>query len=105
MMKVRFVKKKYTYWDSLRFSIISSPVCTVLYLILSLAVAILPTYQVIVNARFIDNALGLIDGSATKRAVYISLAIVIGIIAYQWLVQPIKAYLANKIEMDMRVSL
>ena len=105
MMKVRFVKKKYTYWDSLRFSIISSPVCTVLYLILSLAVAILPTYQVIINARFIDNALGLIDGSATKRAVYISLAIVIGIIAYQWLVEPIKAYLANKIEMDMRVSL
>ena len=105
MKKVRFEKKKYTYLDSLRFSIISSPVCTILYLILSLAVAILPTYQVIINARFIDNALGLIDGSATKRAVYISLAIVIGIIAYQWLVEPIKAYLANKIEMDMRVSL
>lgn len=105
MKKVRFEKKKYTYLDSLRFSIISSPVCTILYLILSLAVAILPTYQVIINARFIDNALGLIDGSATKRAVYISLAIVIGIIAYQWLVEPIKAYLANKIEMDMRGSL
>lgn len=97
--------KCYTYLDSLRFSIISSPVCTILYLILSLAVAILPTYQVIINARFIDNALGLIDGSVTKRAVYISLAIVIGIIAYQWLVEPIRAYLANKIEMDMRVSL
>ena len=105
MKKVRFEKKKYTYLDSLRFSVISSPVCTILYLILSLAVAILPTCQVIINARFIDNALGLIDGSATKRAVYISLAIVIGIIAYQWLVEPIKAYLANKIEMDMRVSL
>ena len=105
MKKVRFKKKKYTYLDSLRFSVISSPVCTILYLILSLAVAILPTCQVIINARFIDNALGLIDGSATKRAVYISLAIVIGIIAYQWLVEPIKAYLANKIEMDMRVSL
>ena len=86
MKKVRFEKKKYTYLDSLRFSVISSPVCTILYLILSLAVAILPTCQVIINARFIDNALGLIDGSATKRAVYISLAIVIGIIAYQWLV-------------------
>ena len=105
MKKVRFKKKKYTYLDSLRFSVISSPVCTILYLILSLAAAILPTCQVIINARFIDNALGLIDGSATKRAVYISLAIVIGIIAYQWLVEPIKAYLANKIEMDMRVSL
>lgn len=105
MKKVRFEKKKYTYLDSLRFSIISSPVCTILYLMLSLAVAILPTCQVIMNARFIDNALGLIDGSATKRTVYISLAIVIGIIAYQWLVEPIKAYLANKIEMDMRVSL
>ena len=105
MKKVRFEKKKYTYLDSLRFSIISSPVCTILYLMLSLAVAILPTCQVIMNARFIDNALGLLDGSATKRAVYISLAIVIGIIAYQWLVERIKAYLANKIEMDMRVSL
>ncbi len=51
MKKVRFEKKKYTYLDSLRFSIISSPVCTILYLILSLAVAILPTYQVIINAR------------------------------------------------------
>ena len=70
MKKVRFEKKKYTYLDSLRFSVISSPVCTILYLILSLAVAILPTCQVIINARFIDNALGLIDGSATKRAVY-----------------------------------
>ena len=105
MKKVRFEKKKYTYLDSLRFSIISSPVCTILYLILSLAAAILPTCQVIMNARFIDNALGLIDGSATKRAVYISLAIVIGIIAYQWLAWPIKAYLANKIEMDLRVGL
>lgn len=105
MKKVRFEKKKYTYLDSLRFSIISSPVCTILYLMLSLAVAILPTCQVIMNARFIDNALGLLDGSVSKRAVYISLAIVIGIIAYQWLVDPIKAYLANKIEMDMRVSL
>ena len=37
MKKVRFEKKKYTYLDSLGFSIISSPVCTVLYLILSLA--------------------------------------------------------------------
>lgn len=105
MKKVRFEKKKYTYLDSLRFSIISSPVCMILYLILSLAAAILPTCQVIMNARFIDNALGLIDGFATKRAAYISLAIVIGIIAYQWLVEPIKAYLANKIEMDLRVSL
>ena len=64
MKKVRFEKKKYTYLDSLRFSIISSPVCMILYLILSLAAAILPTCQVIMNARFIDNALGLIDGSA-----------------------------------------
>ena len=89
------MKKKYAYLDSLRFSIISSPVCTILYLILSLAAAILPTCQVIINTGFIDNALGLIDGSATKRAVYISLAIVIGIIAYQWPVESIKAYLVD----------
>lgn len=105
MKKIRFVKKKYTYFDSLRFSIISSPSCTILYLVLSLAAAILLTYQVIINAKFIDNALGLLDGSATRKAVYVSLAIVIAVISYQWLVEPIKAYLANKIEMDLRVNL
>ena len=78
---------------------------TILYLIQSLAAAILPTYQVIINAKFIDNALGLIDGSATRKTVYVSLAIVIAVIAYLWLAEPIKAYLANKIEMDLRVNL
>lgn len=105
MKKIHFEKKKYTYIDSLRFSIISSPWCTILYLILSLAAAILPTYQVIVNAQFIDHALGLIDGSAARKAVYVSLAIVIAVIAYQWLVEPIKTYLAKRIEMDLRVNL
>lgn len=105
MKKIRFEKKKYTYFDSLRFSIISSPWCTILYLMLSLVAAILPTYQVIVNAKFIDSALGLIDGSTTRKAVYVSLAIVILVIAYQWMVEPIKTYLANRVEMNLRVNL
>lgn len=105
MKKIQFKKKKYTYFDSLKFSLVSSPLCTILYLVLSLAAAILPTYQVIINAEFVDNALGLIDGSVTRRAVYVSLAIVIAVIAYQWLVEPVKTYLANKIEMDLRVNL
>lgn len=105
MKKIQFKKKKYTYFDSLKFSLVSSPLCTILYLVLSLAAAILPTYQVIINAEFVDNALGLIDGSVTRRAVYFSLAIVIAVIAYQWLVEPVKTYLANKIEMDLRVNL
>lgn len=105
MKRICFEKKKYTYLDSLKFSIKSSPFCTILYLLLSLVEAVLPTYQVIINAKFIDDALGLIDGSATRKAVYISLAIVIAAIAYQWLVEPVKNYLATKIEMDLRVNL
>lgn len=105
MKKIRFEKKKYTYFDSVIFSIISSPLYTILYLILSLIAAILPTYQVIINAKFIDNALGLIDESVTRKTVYVSLVIVIAGIAYQWLIEPIKAYLANEIEMALRVNL
>ena len=105
MKKIKFEKKKYTYFDSLKLSLVSSPLCTILYLILSLVATILPTYQVIINAKFIDDALGLIDGTSTRKTVYISLIIVIAVIAYQWLVEPVKTYLAGKSEMDLRVKL
>lgn len=105
MKKIEFKKKKYTYFDSVRFALVSSPLCTILYLIFSLIAAILPTYQVIINARFIDNALGLFGGTTSRKAVYVSLIIVIAAIAYQWLMEPVKTYLAGKIEMALRVTL
>ncbi len=104
MQKYKFKNKKYTYWDSLRLSIKSSPVITIVYIVMSLIAAILPTYQVIVNARFIDGAIGLFQKEVTRTHVYSSLAIVILIIAYQWMIEPVKVYLSKKMEKTLRVN-
>lgn len=51
----------------------------------SLLFGVMPTIQVIVTARLIDHALGVLAGRMELTQIYWPLLALLGLVAYQWL--------------------
>ncbi|WMJ86468.1 ABC transporter ATP-binding protein [Anaerocolumna sp. MB42-C2] len=103
MRKISIRNKKYTYCHSVKITFISSPKLAGIYLLLTIIAAILPTLQVIVNADFLDSALDLLNGSATKSHVYQLLGLVILFVSYLWIMEPIMTAMSKSMEQDLRL--
>lgn len=83
--EVNITARKYGLVDMIKIPLRCAPLSAVLMAVQSLIGGVVPAIQVIVTARFIDHAMGVLQGSMEITQIYLPLLGLLGLLAYQWL--------------------
>ena len=78
-------KKTYSYADMLMLSFKTSPLYSCIWLVHNIVSALLPTLAIFVTARFINSAIAVYNQEAEMQAVYLSVALLLTIMGYNYL--------------------
>ena len=93
--------RKYGFVDFLRIPWQICPLYTVVKIVNQIVVALLPSLQLLVTAKFIDTALKIFNGSAPRGSIYSPLVYLMLIVAYNGLNWQLMSYINLKFEMTM----
>ena len=95
-------KKKYTIWDTILLPFKFCPVIAAAIAVLALIIGLVPTFQTLAVARFIDMAKKLALGQAEYINVLFWISVIIVFIAISWISKNIKTLFAAKLELELR---
>jgi ABC-type multidrug transport system fused ATPase/permease subunit len=82
---MRLTVRKYKILDMFTLSLRAAPLYSVLVAVRRLAGALLPTFNIFVTAAFVNTALAVLKGEAAREAIYIPIALILAITAYNTL--------------------
>ena len=81
--------KTYSYPDMVLLSLKTSPLHTILFAARQITDALIPTITIFVTAYFIDTAIAIFNGYAALPDIYLPIALIFGIMAYNMLMNSI----------------
>lgn len=98
-----FVQKgrKYTYWDFIRIPFQTGAWETALWILNILITALLPMFQTLATAGFIDTALAVFEGSKKAREILAPFGALLGVTAYNVLSEQIGKYAKLRLELKL----
>lgn len=99
------MKSKYKFWDLVGIPFKTSPILAGAILVNIVINALLPAFQVLVIADFVDTALKIFEGAATQEQIYTPLLLIMAIIAYQYLSGSVISVVQLKLTMKLNESL
>jgi len=99
-MKIK--DKNYNIADFISIPLKNSPVFTMLQMAGRAIEALIPYFSIIVTAKFVDTAIGIFNEKADADPIYLPLILLMGIIAYQNVVDTLMGF--AKIKLLMRLN-
>ena len=97
--------KKYNLWDYMCLSMKIAPVYTILRMTERCISALLPSIKVVATAAFVDNALAVLGGTGTQRALWLSLLFLIGLMVYGYVDTVLMTFINWKYNLAMERAL
>lgn len=93
--------KTYTIWDYIRIPLVVCPSYTLIKAINKIINALVPSFQVLVTAKFIDTALIIFKDNTQYTKIWIPLLLLVAIVLYSYLNWSFMSYINLKFEMRM----
>lgn len=78
--------KKWNLFDCLFIVFKATPVCSLVYMLIQLVEALLPTIRIYVTADFVDTAIGVLEGKIEYSSIFLPLALMLGMYAANQLI-------------------
>ncbi|MTI47565.1 ABC transporter ATP-binding protein [Sporosalibacterium faouarense] len=97
-MKIK--NKKYKAIDYIRIPIKVNPIMGILMIFLRIAVASIPSLQVLATSRFIDTAIDIFESGGMYR-IYTSLIFIMILVAFSWISSMLLSFIKLRIELSM----
>lgn len=99
-------KKKYKSYDALRLALEASPVCTVLYVTLSVTQSIVQTaITAVATANFVDTATSILKSTRPYKDIYPALALVLITLGVVNMIGAVAKLTASKVSVNLWRSL
>lgn len=93
--------RKYGLIDTIKIPIKCAPVSAVFVAFQMILLGIISTVQVVVTARFIDNAISILQGDLEMARLYPSLLAVVGLIAYTWVFGALMKFAQTRMQLGV----
>ncbi len=94
--------RKYSIFDLIRISFKCSPIASLLIGLLFVVEAVTPTLQILATAHFIDKSISVVDGVSAISDIYVPIAFVVGLIAFEWLSRQFKVFARSKLILNIK---
>ncbi|MFR3483497.1 MAG: ABC transporter ATP-binding protein [Clostridia bacterium] len=89
-------KKKYGFLDMVLIPFKVSPMYSIIFAIKYIADALMPTLSIFATASFINNAIMVYNGETSLSSVYLSIALIVGIMIYSTLINSLMSFVDCK---------
>lgn len=99
---MNMTSRKYRLIDAIRIPFLSAPVATSLIGLSILLTSLVPTLQIIVTAKFIDQAIEIVQNQLTLNHIYPSLFTVVALIAFMWISAELTRFVHVKQKIHIR---
>lgn len=96
--------RKYTTFDLVRLAFKVAPGLAFILLIQRLLGALMPALLVLATANFIDTALAILNNEMAFSALYLPMALLGGVVAYQWAMGDVRKYLDSRMLIKTRLT-
>ena len=103
-MELGLEKKYYKTFDIVRIPFKASKLYTILLFIISLLDGIVPTFQVVVTATFLDTAIAVFKNEKSYNEIITPIIILIVLLAYIWVSDKLAKLVEAKLEIKLRES-
>ncbi|SHH80707.1 ATP-binding cassette, subfamily B [Clostridium collagenovorans DSM 3089] len=94
--------EKYSWVDMINIPFKCAPINTIVIAIIKLLDGLIPTLQVIATAKFLDNAIAVVNGTKVIGDVFIPILMLITLVAYSWVSRQICKFVEVKLELKLK---